>query len=750
MDASLAQKLVELQEELTALKEINRALMSRVERSTDHAGGSFSLFESNIVLQHRIKERTQDLQQSKARLEAEFAEHKRTESELRKLQEHTRQIIDTALDAVIAFDRNWKIVDWNPRAENTFGYDAASALESLNVEALIAHGGHSTLRRYLAERIDIEERGVRALELIARHRDGHEFPVEVSVSVLLRDDEPPLFSAFIRDITERKLAEEARYRTLFDNSPVALMELDAAVAKRYVDRLVERGVTDLRGHFAEHPEALDFCVAQIGIADVNLAATRLFRVKRKQHFIEHHPDYFKAGETELFLESLIEVTSGHAVYETEAALTMTDGQVIHVLMNLSLAPGHRESWAKVFVSMQDISDRKNAEQEKAQLEAQLHHAQKMDTIGTLAGGIAHDFNNMLTPILGYAELLSDPVNSAEESKAATDHIIFAAKRARDLVRQILTFSRQVEQELKPIALEPCVREALELVRASLPTTVRMNVTLASLPGAVLADPTQIHQVLLNLCTNAYQSMETGVGAIEVSLQATQLQQDIAARSPQLRAGQFACLSVTDNGCGIEPHLLSRIFEPFFTTKEVGKGTGMGLAVTHGIVRKHGGDVIVQSVPGEGSCFHVYLPLVEAVETGKLPIVPQARSGHERILVVDDDPLVAVTTSKQLEKLGYIVTTLTDSRQALAAFSGAPLRFDLVMTDLAMPNLPGQLLANELRKIRPDIPVILLTGHCNLVTEETARSLGICRILFKPSSASDLSAAIREALAAAPA
>jgi len=745
-EETLKARIAELEAELLTLEKVNRALMSRVERATDSAGNAFSLFESNIVLQQKIQDRTQDLQQSNARLQSEIAEHKRTEGELIKLQRQTRQIIDTALDAVIAFDNNWNIVDWNPRAESTFGYNAGYATDELNLASLISPGGHDQLNQYLRERSERVDHANYTLELVGRHRDGHEFPMEIAVS-LLSSGERPIFSAFIRDITERKQVEEARYRTLFDNSPVSLREEDMSDVRSYVEKLFAQGITDLRAYFEEYPEALLHCMSLVRITDVNLATTRLFRARSKQHFKDHSSEMLKAAGSEFFIAKINALCAGRSSWEAETTLTTTDGQPIHVMVNLSVAPGHRNDWSKIFVSMQDMTDRKRAEEERAKLETKLRQSQKMETIGTLAGGIAHDFNNMLAPILGYAEMIADAPEDHTGTRDATEHIIAAARRARDLVRQILTFSRQVDHDLKPVRLEQVVKEALELMRATLPTTVNLRLNTDGAAHVVMAEPTQIHQVILNLCTNAYQSLPQASGLIEVEVRSVEANAELLSRLPSLQKRPYVCLTVRDSGSGIEKKLLERIFEPFFTTKEVGQGTGMGLAVTHGIVKELGGEILVESAKGTGSSFHVYLPAIQD-KPAMDKAVPQSIAGQGRILIVDDEPMVAEVTSRMLSRLGYAVTTEKNPVAALQKFATAPHAFDLVITDQTMPEMTGNVLAKEIRRLRPEIPIVLLTGYSQIPGDDAGVRAVVSEVLMKPVTSADLSQCLRRLLEAA--
>ncbi len=392
----------------------------------------------------------------------------------------------------------------------------------------------------------------------------------------------------------------------------------------------------------------------------------------------------------------------------------------------------------------DISERKQAEEDKKELEARLRQAMKMEAIGTLAGGIAHDFNNILGAIMGYTELgmLEAPKGSRLETYL--NEVINATGRARDLVRQILTFSRQTEQQLKPTQISLIVKEALKLLRATLPSTIDIRQDVAS-TGIAMADPTQIHQVLMNLCTNASHAMEEKGGVLEVSLADLELDSDFASRNPDIKPGPHLQLTVSDTGCGMPPEVLRRIFDPFFSTKEKGQGTGLGLSVVHGIVKSHGGTVLAYSEPAKGSSIKVYLPAIErrvaadAREEKKLP------TGTERILFVDDEPVLVDVGTHILETLGYRVAAKNSSREAWELFRSQPDGFDLVITDQTMPDMTGDELAREIIALRPDVPVIICTGFSAKVNEEKAREMGIKAFVMKPLVMREMAETIRKAL-----
>jgi CheY-like chemotaxis protein len=379
------------------------------------------------------------------------------------------------------------------------------------------------------------------------------------------------------------------------------------------------------------------------------------------------------------------------------------------------------------------------------MEANLGQAQKMESIGILAGGIAHDFNNILFPIVGHTEMLIQDVPEHSPFQESLNAIYTGALRARDLVKQILTFSRQDYNELKLMKVQPIIKEALKLIRSTIPTTIEIKQDIQTDCGVIKTDPIQIHQIIMNLATNAYHAMEETGGELKISLKEMELGA-LDLINPEMTPGVYACLTVADTGKGMNKGLTGKIFDPFFTTKTIGKGTGMGLSVVHGIVISMNGAVQVYSEPGKGTEFHVYLPVGKNLSEEQITnSKPQIQGGTEQSLLVDDEEAILTMEKKILERLGYQVTSRTSSIEALEAFRDSPDNFDLVITDMAMPNMPGDKLSAELTKIRPDIPVLLCTGFSEAMSEEKAASLGIKGFLLKPIVMKDLSQKIREML-----
>jgi len=421
--------------------------------------------------------------------------------------------------------------------------------------------------------------------------------------------------------------------------------------------------------------------------------------------------------------------SGHPIEVVVKMVRDAGGQPVSILMTLHDLVRHRKEM-----------------EEKARLEIMLRQAQKMEAIGTLAGGIAHDFNNILSPILGYTEMALLQLPADDLAAKDLRQVLTAAKRAKELVQQILTFSRHGEQELKPLRVQLVVKESLKLLRASIPTTIAIREEIDAECEAVLAAPTQIQQVVMNLCTNAYHAMREHGGELTVGLGVVELAAgDVVARSLPA-PGRYVQLRVADTGVGISRAMLERIFEPYFTTKGKGEGTGLGLAVVHGIVKSLRGAVTVYSEPGQGTEFHVYLPVVAAAASTEEAVAPTLLpTGSERLLLVDDDAMILSVVQQLLGALGYRTEAYDDPEAALDAFRARPRDFDLVLTDMTMPKKTGEELTRELLALRPELPIILCTGFSENMGPEKAKAMGIRRFLMKPVIMGELARAVRGAL-----
>lgn len=397
------------------------------------------------------------------------------------------------------------------------------------------------------------------------------------------------------------------------------------------------------------------------------------------------------------------------------------------------------------ISVMDITKRVEAEQSRRELEVQLHQVQRLEALGTLAGGIAHDFNNVLAAILGYSELTLAELPPGSASRHKIEQIVAAGLRAKELVQQILAFGQRRGRVHDAIHVAPIIREVIALVQATLPSTIQVTEDLSTTNDGVRADPTELHQVLVNLCTNAGHAMREGGGQLEIKLDRVTADESLIRRNPELRPGTYVRVTVRDTGTGMGPDVASRAFDPFFTTKRVGTGSGMGLAVVHGIVAHSNGAIAMDSKDGEGTTISVYLPAVDCVVLGPVADEKPAPVGVETILLVDDESMLTELGQMSLERLGYSVVSFEDSRRALEAFEATPDVFDLLMTDQTMPRLTGLELTKRVRLVRPDLPVVLCTGFSGAITEEEAKAEGVSAFLRKPYDVHELSSTVRRVL-----
>jgi PAS domain S-box-containing protein len=511
------------------------------------------------------------------------------------------------------------------------------------------------------------------------------------------------------DITDRKQAEEAlkeseeKYRQLFE------MESDAIFLVRKGDgQILEVNTAGLKLYGFKREELLKMKNTDLS-AEPDVTQKATMEQKRKIPI-----RYHRKNDGTVFP---VEITASHLTWQ---------GQEVHI------------------AAIRDITIRIEAEKEKVKYEEQLRQSHKMEAIGTLAGGIAHDFNNMLGIILGNTELAMDDVPEWNPARLNLEEVKTASLRAKDVVRQLLSFARKTEQERKPVKINPIVTGALKLLRSSIPTSIEIRSNSPKESQIVIADPTQINQIMINLCTNASHAMEEDGGVLEISLDSITLDES-TAQSFELSPGRYVKLTVNDNGHGIDPEIKDRIFDPYFTTREVGKGSGMGLAVVHGIVMNHNGAITVDSDVGKGTIFNVFLPIVRREPVPEITIDEDLPTGKERILFVDDEESIVNMGSQRLERLGYKVESTTSPLEALDLFRSKPDRFDLVITDLTMPKMTGDKLVKEILNIRPEMPITICTGFSEKMDGEKAREIGAAGYLEKPHDKRSLAKMVRKVL-----
>ena len=474
------------------------------------------------------------------------------------------------------------------------------------------------------------------------------------------------------------------------------------------------------------------------ILDVNQRSLEMLGYDKKQlisiPILKLHP----ATELEV-TENAFKETSEKGYARFESKFKKADGSIVDVEVSSRIT-----DMEKGFIQgiIRDVTERNK-------LQAQLQQAHKMESIGTLAGGIAHDFNNILSPIMIHSEMAMMDLPPDSPIRHSLEQIFKAGERARDMIKQVLAFSRQRQQEKAPIKLSFILKEVIRLLRSSIPATIDIRHSIETEADTVFADPTQMHQVLLNLCTNASYDMREKGGALEIELDDLDLDPETAGRFESLNPGSYLRLTVRDTGHGIDPEVIGRIFEPYFTTKDVGEGTGMGLAVVHGIVKSHGGDITVESELGKGATFRVLFPKYEAYIPKATEPAFLLQRGTERILFVDDEKAMVDAIQSMLTNLGYQITARTSSIEALELFLNKPEAFDLVITDQTMPNMTGRELAKEIMSIRKDIPIILCTGFSDQIDEHSAKAMGISAFVMKPIVMRQIANTIREVLDPAP-
>ena len=648
----------------------------------------------------------------------DIADRKQAEEDSKRLRRQNDLILNAAGEGIYGLNLKGNTTFVNPAAFNMIGWE---------LEEIIGKNQHQVLHH---SRPDGTPYPPEECPIYATFKDGNEHHIDnevfwrkdgscFSVEYISR----PLFNedgeiegavVTFKDITQRRQAEEAlrdseqRYRELVENAVIGFYQVE----EQGKFRVINQKMAEIFGYLSSKEFLKDFD-----------NVSKLYA----------HPE-----ERSKILQEINE--SGH-IEGKEVEFQGKNSKSVWIKLNTRVTK-NREGEIIYEGLMEDITGRKQMEEEHKRLENQLQQAYKMEAIGTLAGGIAHDFNNILTPIIVQSELVLMDIDENSPIRFNIQEVMKAGLRAKDLVKQILTFSRQTEQQPVPLKITPIIREVIKLLRASLPTTIEIQLTLIKETDPIVADPTQVHQVVMNLCTNAAHAMSKTGGVLKINLDETMIEYGF---HPDLETGPYLKLTVSDTGHGIPPEVIDRIFEPFFTTKERSEGTGMGLSVVHGIIKQYGGAITIESELGKGTAFNVYLPRIKAVIHERTESIEQVPTGNERVLIVDDEKGMVDSMRGMLNRLGYEVVERTSSLDALEAFRAGPDNFDLIITDQTMPNLTGDELARKLLEIRSDIPIILCTGFSELIDEKKAAEIGIKAFVMKPIVMSEIANTIREVL-----
>lgn len=636
--------------------------------------------------------------------------------ELKISEERFRTLFEQAADSIVLIDpESGMLHDFNAMTYSNLGY-SHDELQKIKLFELAAENSREEMKSQLDKAL---ETGASTFTMQLKGKDAglHDFLMKFkSVSI----HGHTYLLGILNDITEQmrvqaELKESQGFlNAIIENIPDIIFVKDVKEL-RYIQ--FNRAGEELLGY--SRGELLGKTDIELFGEDIAGSFTKADREVLTSRRIVEIPE-----------ETLKTQKKGERVLRTKRIPILDDAGQPRYLLGLS----------------EDVTEELSLKLKEKRLQAELRQLYKMQAIGTLAGGIAHDFNNILGVMLGFTELVMTELDCASSSYENLGAVLSAGQRAKDLVNQILIFSRKGELEPKPLMLQPLIKESIKFLRSSIPSTIEIRLKIDERCGAIMADPTQMQQVIMNLCTNAYHSMRDRGGVLEIALRQVNLSQADLDHYPEMEAGRYLHLSIRDTGSGIAQDVIERIFEPYFTTKGLGEGTGLGLSVVHGIVTGYGGGIRVSSEIGKGTTFDVFLPTVKMISFPERDRSgPRLSRGNERILLVDDEREITKIVRLMLEHLGYSVVAFTDSGKALAHFEEHSTDFDLIISDFTMPKLTGPELSRKLLDVKDDVKIIICTGFNERMTGDELRSLGIKGVLMKPVTMADLATAVRNAL-----
>lgn len=649
-----------------------------------------------------------------------------TEAALKESEEKYRTLVENANDGIIIV-QDGIIVYANPMMAQLDG----STVEAIVGTSIMDHVYHTDIQK-IADRYRRRKAGETVpnfYEAVLKRADGRPANAEINLGhISYRGRKAEL--AIIRDITDRKRLEAEVLRSRRD--------LELRVQERTAE--LEKSRERFRNLVELLPE---------GVFEIDSRGRILYANRRTLEIFQLTPEEFKKGihlkdvavpsEFARIKRDMAEIIRGETT-EGEYTLHRRGGMQFPVFVRAGRIE-YEEKVLGIRGILVDLTESHKAQAEKERLEHQLWQSQKMEALGTMAGGIAHDFNNILAAIIGFSELVLEDLPPGSPNRQNLEKVHRSGLRGRDLVKQMLAFSRKDGQAKKIVRINDIVDETMNLIRASIPTTVKIDLEIDDVSALILADPTQIQQVIINLCTNASDAMPDG-GTLGIKI--VDYIAEIDNIVPGLRKGPYILMSISDSGKGMPPDILDRIFEPFFTTKRRGQGTGLGLSVVHGIVTGHGGTITVETRPGKGTIVHVYLPKTETEPRETAKRIQKLKKGTERVLFIDDEEFILDMAKQMLESLGYHVTATTNSAHALDLFKNNPDSFDIVISDQTMPEMTGLQLSKAIKSIKA-VPFILLTGFSDAVNSESVKSAGIDAFFMKPLTKKELSKIVRMAL-----
>jgi PAS domain S-box-containing protein len=676
----------------------------------------------------------------------DITERKRAEEALRESEERYRSLVETSPDAIIMTDLEGNILMMNPQALKLSRSKRFEDRLGRNAFGLIAPEDRGRAYENLVK--TLETGTTRSLEYTLMRDDGTSYPGELNASVLHDASGQPIgFIGMMRDVTERKQAQEAlqeseqRYRTLFDDSPISLWEEDFSRVKAHLDQLRQQGIQDFRQYFEDHPEEVFHCATLVRLVDVNWATLALYQAKDKGELLRGLAKTFTQENYDSFLKQLLATAEGRTRFESEMVNQTLTGEKKNVVLQWLVAPGHEENFSKVLVSIIDVTERKR-------LEAQILHAQKLESLGILAGGVAHDFNNLLVSVLGHAGLALGRTPRDSASRKNLEQIEIAARRAAELTKQMLAYSGRGTFEVRPLDLSRLVEEMAHLLEVAISKKVKISYHFGANLPAIEADATQVRQLVMNLITNASEAIGDENGTITVTTGVMSAERAYLSETylnEELPEGWYDYLEVSDTGCGLDKETQAKIFDPFFSTKFTGRG--LGLASALGIVRGHRGAIKVYSEPGRGTTFKVLFPIsAQAAREITVPAISvEGWRGQGTILVVDDEEEVRVVTRSMLEEFGFTALLAADGRQGVELFRQHAGEIAAVLLDLTMPGLSGEETLQQLLQIQPEVRVILTSGYNELEATRRFAGQGIASFIQKPYQTLVLVQKMREVL-----
>lgn len=629
---------------------------------------------------------------------------------IRKNEEQLRLTLEAIDDGLWDWDVEQDIIKWSPRSYTMLGYEPdAFPLDYYAWQDLIHPADRVHAHEALLQSISSDEPFRNRFRFITISGDYIWVSARGKVVARTPDGSVKRIVGIITDITKLKQAEE-KFEKAFQKNPLlmAISDIETGELMAVNDKFIQA-----IGYSRD--EMIGRRSTDLGILTTEMRS-----------YLKNHSQQQKT------------------INNYEVTIRNKNGDKLHCLYFTEIIKVH--GCARLLSIIQDITEQKKDEEERKLLEQQLQQAVKLEALGTLAGGIAHDFNNILASILGYGQIALEQLPSSSPVAQDVEQMVLAGNRAADLVKQILLYSRQEKEGFQPLRLQETIKEVADMLSASLPSSIQFSVSIDENCGEVLGDPTQIHQVVMNLCTNAMQAIQNDYGIISIALtEVTSAASLYLLHDAEQTDKRYACIEICDSGSGIPEEIKTKIFDPFFTTKEKEKGTGLGLAVVNGIVQNHHGTIMLESAPGAGTIFQVYLPIAEEEFSAVNPSVNLPQSGHERILLVDDEDVLTDLHKRALEQQGYQVTCFSDSLEAFIEFQQKPEDYDIIVTDMTMPNLTGLDLIREILKIKPEAQSILCTGYSKSVNKVEAKSFGVCEFLVKPFPPRVLAETIRKVL-----